>query len=200
MTKAKLCGIRTEEDIQIVNELMPEYIGFIFWDKSWRNITKETATHLKKGLNNGIQAVGVFVDENVERVAEYLNDGIIDIAQLHGEETDAYIKELRSLAPDRMIIKAIKVKNPDDIVNAEKCSADMVLLDSGYGSGKSFDWDLIRNIDREYILAGGLTPENVAEAIERFRPYAVDASSSLETEKRKDRKKMTDFINAVRSI
>ncbi len=197
MTKIKLCGLTRPNDIEAVNELMPEYIGFVFAKNSRRYISPEEASKLKKMLNPRIKAVGVFVNEKIQTVAKLLNSGVIDLAQLHGAEDDRYIEKLRSLTL-KPIIKAFQVESSDDIMNAQSSKADFILLDSGKGSGQSFDWELIKNISRPYFLAGGLDHENITTAVRSLKPYAVDLSSGIETDGVKDKKKMTAFTNAVR--
>lgn len=199
MTKVKLCGLTRECDIEAVNELKPEYIGFVFANKSKRYVSPEKAQKLKSLLNKDIQAVGVFVNEDVQKVAKLLNSNIIDIAQLHGSEDEDYIKSLRNLT-SKKIIKAFKVTNEEDIKKAEQSSADFVLLDSGAGTGQTFNWTLIKNINREYFLAGGLSPENKIEAIENLHPYALDVSSGIETDGFKDKDKMTKFVNLRKDV
>lgn len=211
MTKIKLCGLRFDEDIECVNELLPEYIGFVFWSKSKRYITPEEAKRLKEKLNPEIKTVGVFVDEDIELVESLVKDGIIDIVQLHGNENEDYIKTLKQ-DTECEIIKAYKLKESDinnvnntlneDLILSEinNSIADMVLLDSGMGTGKTFDWSLIKSVKRPYFLAGGLTPENVKEAVRELEPYAVDASSSLETDGRKDKLKMMAFVSETRKV
>ena len=135
--KIKLCGLSRPEDIEAANRLKPEYIGFVLWDKSKRKVDRDRAKELKKALDPQIQAVGVFVDESIDRIAELLTEGIIDIAQLHGHEDETYIKELKART-DKPIIKAFQVKDQDDIIKAMDSSADMVLLDSGQGTGNIF--------------------------------------------------------------
>lgn len=197
MTKIKLCGLSRQCDIEWANELRPDYIGFIFWSKSKRNISPEKARELKAMLSPDIKAVGVFVNEPIENVAALLSDNIIDIAQLHGSEDEEYITKLRTLT-DKPIIKAFLLKSKDDAQKAEKSTADAVLLDSGTGTGTSFDWSLLKDISRPYFLAGGLCPENVADAIDKLSPFAVDVSSGIETDNFKDKNKMAAFVNAVR--
>ena len=194
MTKIKFCGLTRPCDIEAVNELKPNYIGFVFWQKSKRNIERSKAKELKAMLSKDIKAVGVFVDEDISQVAELLKTGIIDIAQLHGSEDEAYIKELRNLT-GKKIIKAFKITSEDDISKANESSADYVLLDAGMGDGKTFDWDIINNIKRPYFLAGGLDCDNVSEAISKLTPFAVDVSSGIETEGVKDPIKMREFIS-----
>lgn len=197
MTKIKLCGISRESDISVVNELKPEYIGFVFAKKSKRYVAPEAAAVLKSKLSEEIQAVGVFVNESVEQVAKLLEENIIDIAQLHGSEDENYISELRKLSK-KPIIKAFCIKDSDDIAAIECSSADYVLLDSGTGSGKTFEWNLIKNIRRPFFLAGGLDTQNVEMAVKEIKPYAVDVSSGIETDGYKDAEKMTMFVAAVR--
>ena len=197
MTKIKLCGMRRPVDIEVVNELNPDYIGFIFASKSKRYVDPDTAKELKSLLSPSIKAVGVFVNEKIENVANLLNNNVIDMAQLHGDEDEAYIAELRKLS-DKPIIKALKITSEEDIKRADASSADFVLLDSGAGSGMVFNWGLIKGIKRPYFLAGGLNPENVEEAVNALNPYAVDVSSGIETDGFKDRNKMTAFVSNVR--
>ena len=197
MTKVKFCGLRRTEDIEYVNELKPEYIGFVFAKKSKRYVTPDEVKKLKNLLDPEIKACGVFVNEDIDEVVRLLREGIIDIAQLHGSEDEAYIKELKSRT-DACVIKAFEVKGEDVIKEAEGSSADMILLDSGKGSGMVFNWQLIKGISRPYFLAGGLTPENAEDAIAALSPYALDVSSGIETDGYKDRAKMEKFLAEVR--
>lgn len=198
MTKIKLCGLTREIDIENVNKLNPDYIGFVFARKSKRYISPEKAESLRKHLDKSIVPVGVFVDEEIEVIADLLKRQIIDVVQLHGKESEEYISALRNSVKCK-IIKAFPIESKEDIEVANDSSADYVLLDSGGGSGETFDWSLIKKINRPFFLAGGLTPQNVKEAILDLQPFGVDASSSLETEGLKDKQKMTDFVNAVRN-
>ena len=197
MTKVKLCGLSRIEEIEAANELKPEYIGFVFAPKSRRYVAPEAAAELKKQLSTEIQAVGVFVNEAVEKIAGLLNDDIIDIAQLHGDEDEAYIRRLRQLS-GKPIIKAFQVKSEKEIADARQCPADYILLDSGAGTGTVFDWNILKKIDRPYFLAGGLSAGNVGKAVKELHPFAVDVSSGIETDRRKDKDKMAAFVAAVR--
>lgn len=198
MTKIKLCGLTRMCDIETANALLPEYVGFVFVRKSNRFVSDEQAAALKQALLPEIQAVGVFVDEPAEQVAALLSAGVIDIAQLHGGEDEAYIGRLRSCT-DKPIIKAFRVDGEADLYRAQESPADYVLLDSGSGgTGTAFDRELLTKIRRPYFLAGGLTVSSVAEAVERWRPYAVDVSSGIETDGKKDPEKMRRFVDAVR--
>ena len=197
MTKMKLCGLRRRADIDYVNAILPEYIGFVFAEKSKRYVKPLIAADLRTRLAKEIIPVGVFVNEMPEIIAEMVKGKIIDMVQLHGEENEEYIRELRALA-DCKIIKAFQIRSVKDIETANLSSADYVLLDSSGGSGKCFNWTLLKEMKRPYFLAGGLTPENVGKVVEKYHPFAVDASSSLEINGYKDEEKMADFVKAVR--
>ena len=196
--KIKLCGLTHPEDIAAANALQPEYIGFVFAPKSRRAVSRERAAALKMQLSPEIQAVGVFVNEKPEVVAELLNAGIIEIAQLHGQEDENYIGQLRKLT-DKPLIQAFRVDNVESLARAEKSPAGWVLLDSGPGgTGTAFDWKLLEKFKRPYFLAGGLDPVTVKNALQMLRPYAVDVSSGIETAGKKDAQKMAAFVAAVR--
>ncbi len=197
MVKIKLCGLSRPCDIEAANGSKPDYIGFVFARKSKRYVSPESAARLKRMLDPGIRAVGVFVDEGPENVARLLRDGVIDIAQLHGAEEESYIRDLRRLT-DKPVIRAFRIETERDIALAEESTADGILLDSGAGTGIAFDWGLIQNVKRPYFLAGGLSPDNVGLAVKRLSPYAVDVSSGIETDGKKDRMKMAAFVAAVR--
>ena len=198
MTRIKLCGLTRPEDIAAANALQPEYIGFVFAAKSKRAVSREMAAALKAQLSPQIQTVGVFVNEAPETVAELLNAGIIDIAQLHGQEDETYIHRLRKLT-NKPLIQAVRVTDAASLANAQKSPADLILLDSGAGgTGTAFDWTVLDKFSRLYFLAGGLGPENAADAVERLHPYGVDVSSGIETAGKKDPAKMAAFVAAVR--
>ena len=193
MTKIKFCGLKRIEDIKYANELKPDFIGFVFAPKSKRFVDADTARELKNLLDTEIKAVGVFVDEDINVVTKLLKDGIIDIAQLHGSEDEEYIKSLRAIC-DKPIIKAFTIVSKDDIKKANESTADYILLDSGKGSGETFDWDLIKEVNRPYFLAGGLTLDNVENAVKTLHPFVVDVSSGIETDGFKDFDKMCRFV------
>ena len=196
-TKCKLCGLMRPADIAAANALRPEYIGFVFAPKSRRYLSPAQAAALKRQLVPGITAVGVFVNEPPGSVAALLNGGVIDAAQLHGREGEDYIAHLRTLT-EKTIIQAFKIAMPQDVARAEQSTADYILLDSGAGSGTTFDWALLKSIRRPYFLAGGLDPQNVTQAIQALHPYAVDVSSGIEENGHKDAEKMAAFVAAVR--
>ncbi len=194
----KFCGLTRPEDIRATNELMPDYIGFVFAPKSRRYVSPQKAADLKAALAPGIRTVGVFVNEAAETVAALLNDGLIHMAQLHGSEDGEYIKRLRGLT-DRPLIQAFCIKTEADLAAARESTADYILLDSGAGTGKTFDWRLIHGLQAPCFLAGGLTPGNVGEALKLLSPYGVDVSSGIETDGVKDPDKMAAFVAAVRN-
>ena len=197
MTKIKLCGLSRTRDILAANQLRPEYIGFVFAPKSSRYISSEQARELKALLSPQIRAVGVFVNEGIDRVEELLNSGVIDLAQLHGSEDADYIRQLRTRT-GKPVIQAFRITSEEDVKRAEHSMADHILLDAGAGTGTVFDWSMLRQLRRPYFLAGGLGPDNVEEAVERLHPYAVDVSSGIETDGGKDPEKMAAFVAAVR--
>ena len=189
-TRIKVCGLKRPEDIESVNLAKPDLCGFIVeFPKSSRCVSRQLLT------------VGVFVNAPVELPAELAETGVIRAIQLHGQEDEEYIRQLRELAGDDIpVIQAFSIRTMEDLRRAEKSSADHILLDQGSGgTGKTFDWSLAEDFARPFILAGGLGTDNLAEAIERLSPWAVDLSSSLETDGLKDREKIIEAVKIVRS-
>ena len=196
MVKIKLCGLTRRCDIDWVNELLPDYVGFVFAG-SRRRVTDEQAAQLRKLLREDIPAVGVFVDEPIDHAAALVRQGVIQLVQLHGAEDEGYIREL-CRAVSAPVIQAFSVRSSEDIQAAGRSSADFVLLDHGAGgTGRAFDWSLAAALDRPYFLAGGLHPGNAA-AVAELHPYAVDVSSGIETAGVKDRQKMIEFVRRIR--
>lgn len=196
-TRVKLCGMSREQDIEAVNREFPDLCGFIVdVPKSRRNVSHEQLERLVSLLSPVIPAVGVFVDQPVEAVAKLANE-VVDVVQLHGHEDAAYIERLRKLT-DVPIIQAFRVHSSDDVERANASTADLVLLDSGAGSGRQFDWSLLAGVRRPYLLAGGLDPHNVSDAVATLHPWGVDMSSGIETDGVKDPRKMHDAVAAVR--
>ncbi len=198
MTRIKLCGLSRPCDMEAANALRPEYIGFVFAQKSKRSVSPDRAMELRRLLAPEIKAVGVFVNEPPEQIAAFLCSGVIDIVQLHGSEDAAYIARLRQLT-DQPIIQAFRVETARDVEKAAQSTADYVLLDSGAGSGTAFDWRLVKAMKKPYFLAGGLSPDNVPRAVAALHPFAVDVSSGIETDGAKDHAKMAAFVAAVRT-
>lgn len=204
MSKIKICGIKRLEDIEIVNKYKPDYIGFVFYKNS-RYVDFETAKELKSKLDKSIRAVGVFVNEPIDFIVKLCISNIIDVVQLHGDEDDEYIKQLRALVKCR-IIKAVRVKSAEQILQEEQKKCDFLLLDTYKkdvygGSGEKFNWDLIPDdLVKEYFLAGGLNADNIQLAIKTLHPFCVDVSSSVETDGVKDEQKIKKIIEKVRSV
>ena len=198
MGKIKICGLKRLEDIEIVNRHKPDYIGFVFAD-SKRKVSHDLARQMKENLDSNIVSVGVFVDASADEILGLFDDGTIDIAQLHGSESEEFIKNLKDKTDNQLkIINAIEMNEGIDLKKYDNSEADYLLLDSGKGSGKTFDWKLIRkDLKKEFFLAGGLTSSNISQAIEEFKPYAVDLSSSLETDGFKDENKIKEIMEAI---
>lgn len=199
MTKIKLCGLRRVEDMLAVNEAAPDYAGIILArnPKFWRAISPEQAALLRRTLRPEIPLVGVFVDDDEAYIVSLLTAGIIDIAQLHGGETEETIRSLR-FRTGKPVWKALRVRQRSDLDAARSSPADLLLLDGGTGTGTGFDWSLAEGFPRPFLLAGGLNPENLPDAIRRVRPWGVDLSSGTETNRVKDREKLLAAVRAAR--
>lgn len=185
MPKIKICGLFREQDIEFANEAMPDFIGFVF-AKSHRQISPETAALYKKRLNTQITTVGVFVNADISSIMQVYNSGIINIAQLHGSESEDYISRLKKIC-DVPVIKAVNIESP------KPANADYLLFDNGKGgTGKAFDWNLIPKCSKEFFLAGGINLSNIKEAM-KINPYCIDLSSGVENERgEKDREKIIE--------
>lgn len=195
--KIKICGLFRPEDIEYANRVKPDFIGFVFWEKSKRRVTAGQAALLREKLAPGIQAVGVFVDAPCGEIISLLEKGTIDIAQLHGEESEEDIQYIQAVT-HKPVIKAVKVRDRYDVDAWLDSSADWLLFDSGMGSGRAFDWQLLAGVEREYFLAGGLDPDNMGRLPEGICPYAVDLSSGVETEGVKDFEKMRAAVRCAK--
>ena len=198
MVKIKICGLKRLEDVEIVNKYKPDFVGFVFAD-SKRKVTPDLARQMKQNLDDSIQSVGVFVDAAIDEILEIHEQGIIDMAQLHGSESEDYIDELKKKSNCQLkIINAIEMDDEKDLLEYDNSTADYLLLDSGKGSGKTFDWRLIRkDLKKEFFLAGGLNYQNISQAINEFDPYAIDLSSSVETNGYKDELKIKKVMEAM---
>lgn len=208
--KIKICGIRRHQDIEYVNEFLPDYIGFIF-AKSKRQITSSECLVLKKELDPSIKTVGVFVNESLEKVISTTLVANLDVIQLHGDETKEYILDLKNKLKnstslkDTLVWKAIRVKGKKDIISGDKLPVDCLLLDSfskqSYGgTGKTIDLDIIKSstIKNQFFLAGGLNIDNILNTLSEVSPYGVDISSGVETDGFKDKNKIGKIINCIR--
>ena len=199
MTKIKICGLTREEDILAVNDYLPDYIGFVF-AKSKRQLSLSQAKHLKGLLCPRIQTVGVFVNEPIETLVHFEQEQVIDIVQLHGDEDEGYIAELKENI-NLPIIKAVRVKKQVEAIpsyDTEFLLFDKYLEQCYGGGGSRFDWQTLKGIIRPYFLAGGIDLSNIHEALEKS-PYAIDVSSGVETNGIKDREKIRQMIEITRS-
>ena len=219
MTKIKICGLTSTEDIEFVNELLPDFVGFVF-AKSKRNIDYSKAKLLKGLLDSRIKAVGVFVNECIQEICKL--EGVIDMVQLHGDEDAGYLKRLREVCK-MPIIKAFRVGENFEANQVRANSADYYLFDTAFvargaslnfstssnltedttpvygGTGEVFDWNKL-SVDQKklFFLAGGISVQNAKLAIETINPYCLDVSSSVETAGRKDFEKIKRLIDIVR--
>ena len=209
MVKLKICGMRRSEDIEMANRHKPDYIGFVFAE-SPRKVSFEQAKELSELLSDEIVPVGVFVNEHMKLIVDLFRDGIIEMAQLHGDEDEKYIRNLKDKSIEEAgkqipVINAIEIKDGadynDELLKWRDSASDYFILDSGKGSGKTFDWSLIDKesefFKNSIFLAGGLNSENLALAMEEFKPFAVDLSSSVETDGFKDEEKIKEIIEIM---
>ena len=201
MAKVKICGISHDVEIGIMNELNPDYVGFIFCPKSKRFIAPEHAGYLRSKLKRGIKAVGVFQNAKLENVALSVETAGLDMVQLRGDETGEYIAALREYVRCP-IIRSFKISSAMEAERAMYTTADYVMLDGGEGGGQKFDWALIGSTKRRsYFLKGGLNPDNVQQALELSpQPFALDVSTGVESNRLKDYRKVMKFILAVRNF
>lgn len=194
--KIKICGLFREADIHYANEVKPDYIGFVFAG-SKRQITREKARYFRSLLRKEILAVGVFADERAEVISSFLEEGIIDIAQLHGDEGEETILAVRKKT-GRPVWKAIKpMKEPVEPWLSSK--ADLLLFDSGKGCGRPFDWGLLKQVNRPFALAGGIGLDNMEKAVREVRPAVLDVSSKAEKDGYKDLETMRELVRRVRN-
>lgn len=194
--RVKICGLRRPQDVEAANEARPDYVGFVVdFPRSRRSVPASELAELSRLVRPGIRRVGVFVDEPIEEIAKLFESDTIDVAQLHGSEDGAYLSRLRATC-DVPVIQAFRMRDVEDVERTMASSADLVLLDNGQGTGHTFDWSLARDVRRPFMLAGGLGPKNVAQAIRAVRPWGVDMSGGVETEGAKDPIKMRAAVAA----
>lgn len=196
--KIKICGLSREEDITMANLYKPHFIGFVFYPPSRRYVTPQKAAELKKLLHSGIKAVGVFVNGEISLIESLCSQGIIDMVQLHGDEDEEYMVRLKEVI-QKPIIKAVRVKNAEEILAAEALPCEYLLLDTFHernygGSGETFDHRIIPPIKKPYFLAGGLNANNIGKAGRTCNPFAFDVSSGCETQGYKDEMKFMGVV------
>lgn len=195
-TKLKICGLYRDEDIAMVNQCLPDYVGFILnVPKSHRNVTPEQVRAWKEQLSPKIKIVGVFVDQEPQYIAQIAPS--LDVIQLHGDEGVMKLAILEHLCPGKEIWKAFAVKTAQDVQTALAFPAHKILLDYGKGEGKPFDWSILEGITQPYILAGGISPQNVSQALSLCHPSIVDLSSGVETDKKKDMEKIKQLCKEM---
>lgn len=187
VAKIKICGLTRPEDIHAANAAMPDYIGFVFAE-SRRRVTLAQACELRRLLHKNIISVGVFVDETIENILAAVKSGAISAVQLHGGEDEIFIEALQNALRDFPeknlkipIIKAVSISKKGDAQAWENSASDFLLLDrKGGGTGETFDWNLIGTVKKPFFLAGGLSAENVAHAVQQVKPFATDVSTGVE--------------------
>ncbi len=202
MTRIKICGLTRREDVEAVNAARPDYCGFVLQvSGSRRNLTLSQAEALSRLLKPQILPVGVFVNASLPTIREAVDRGIIRAVQLHGQETEDFVRQLRRQV-DVPLFQAFSIRTEADVERARSSSADVLVLDHGAGgTGRAFDWSLIAGrLQRTFFLAGGLGPDNVAKALAQVHPWALDMSSGVETNGKKDPTKIMAAVSAVRSF
>ena len=204
MTKIKICGLHSLEDVAIVNEVMPDYVGFVF-ATSKRQVSRELASAMRKALQPEIPVVGVFVKEHIEKITVLCKEQVIDYVQLHGEEPLEYILELKKQIEKPIIyVKRLGTEREEgtefDLNDypVEYVLFDTYTKDAYGGSGKLINYDNIPKMKLPVFIAGGLNARNVSQVIEDLHPFCVDVSSGVETDGHKDADKIREFIDMVR--
>lgn len=200
MLKVKICGLTRNQDVDIVNEVLPDYIGFVFAE-SRRKVTPAQAAALKSRLDQRVRSVGVFVNASIEEIISLYNDGVVDLVQLHGDEDAAYLAGLKKKI-GCPVIKAVRVRSAQDVLEAEALPSNYLLLDAykkeAYGgTGEAFDYALIPDIKKPFFIAGGLNAGNIAKAA-ALKPYCLDVSSGVETDGVKDAAKIWEIVRIIR--
>lgn len=201
--KVKICGITNPDDALFAAECGADALGFVFWKKSPRFVEVSAAKAIIKALPPFVSCVGVFVDEEASRVNEIARQAGLSCVQLHGSESPEFC---RSMEP--RVIKTFRIKKGDDIASLSGYDVSAFLLDTYSegapgGTGKTFDWACAMEAKKygRIILAGGLTPGNIEEALRKVCPYGVDVSSGVESSKgKKDWVKVKEFIQSVRGF
>lgn len=202
MVKIKICGITSIEDMLAAVNAGADAIGLVFVEKSPRCVSIDQARAIIKACPPFLTKVGLFVDASQEEVRQHCEALSLDILQFHGDESVSFCESF-----NQPYLKALTVREGEDLNSklAQYSSASGLLLDTYHpemagGTGKQFDWNLIPNdIQQALVLAGGLTPGNVSEAVEKVKPYAVDVSSGVEMAPgKKDHAKIQAFCDAVR--
>jgi len=201
--KIKLCGFSEEESLKTAINCGCDFIGFVFYDKSERNISIRKAKEISKIIPTTIAKVAVVVSPNQGFLSEIVDEFKPDYVQFHGQESVEYLEKFKQNFPEIKIIKALAIKEKqdlDDVKNFEEI-ADLFLFDNiSGGSGKVFDWNLLKNLNtnKEWFLSGGINVSNVKEAVKKTGAKMIDVSSGIESSKGvKSSKIITDFIREI---
>ena len=210
MTTVKICGLSDPQNLQTAIDAGTRFVGFVFYEPSPRHVSFDTAWNLARAVPTSIRSVGLFVDPDDALLERVLTGIQLDMVQLHGNETPGRVAEIKDKYKME-VMKAIRVREESDLEGIEgfEAAADWLLFDSKPekatlpgGTGHSFDWSLLegRTFAKPWMLGGGLSPENVADAIKQLSPNAVDVSSGVESAPgQKDPAKIKAFIEAVKS-
>lgn len=200
--KIKICGIRRDCDVQYLNKGLPDYAGFVF-APSKRQVSLEQAIKLRTMMDERIISVGVFVNASIDDVVSCVEKGAIQVIQLHGDEDERYIRELRERVKS-VIFKAVRAKNVECIREADSLSCDYLLIDAYHenmygGTGETFSWEMIpKDLKHPFFLAGGLKESNILHAIHEVPCIGVDISGGVETNGYKDQEKIEQIVDMVR--
>ena len=205
--KIKLSGLRCEQDVDYVNEARPDWASVMLCHRFWRCVDFDQARQLRRRLRDDIPLVGVFVNDKFSDVLVALRQGIVDMVQLQGTESEEYITSLQMMSYGKPIIKACELHSPEVIPYAENSAADHILLHCPRTEGAPQCWNAVQGIRRPFLLAGGLTPENMAEAVEAVHPWGVDLCTGIETvtgpeltDRVKDHKRILEAVELARSL
>ena len=205
--KIKISGLRREEDADVLNEIRPDYAGVVLCKRFWRSVDFDQARRLRRRLRDDIPLVGMFVNDKFSDVLVALRQGIVDMVQLQGTESEEYITSLQMMSYGKPIVKACEVHSPEVLPYAEHSAADHILLHCPEREDGSADWNAVKDFRRSFILAGGLSAENLPAALREVRPWGVDLCRGVEvqtgpqpTDRVHDREKMIQVVETVRAF
>ena len=195
-TIIKICGLRTEQDVDCINAAKPDYAGVVLCSRLHRGIDREQAKQLRRRLDSNIPLIGLFVNDPFCDVLVALRQGIVDMVQLQGTESEEYITSLQMMSR-KPVIKACRVHDASVLPYAESSAADYILLDSA-SEGERYRPELIQQVKRPYFLSGGLSPENLEKAIQELHPWGVNLLEGVETEGQIDPRKVAAAVEIAR--
>ena len=205
--KIKISGLRTEQEVDFVNEVRPDFASIMLCQRFWRRVDFEQARVLRRRLNADIPLVGVFVNDKFSDVLVALRQGIVDMVQLQGTESEEYITSLQMMSYGKPVIKACEVHSQEVIPYAENSAADHILLHCPPVEGQPQSWDAVKDVSRNFILAGNLSPDNLTQALNSVHPWGVDLCGGVEvstgperTDRVKDRRLLLEATEVVRAF